>query len=238
MPEASPVRESRAARPRGYLCLDLDGTLINSVPDLTDALNRLFAPRGLPPLAEPDVARMVGDGAAMLLRRALAAHGLPADPGPAFDAMLKGFVADYTANSANRTRPYPGVPETLAALHGAGWTLGLVTNKPEKATRAVLAALGLAPLFAAVGGGDSFPVKKPDPRHLSAVLEAMGGDPARAAMVGDHHNDVAAARGASVRVAIACAYGYSAEPAHSLGADAVLERFADLPALLDRLLPA
>jgi len=223
--------------PRGYLCLDLDGTLIDSVPDLADALNRLFAPDGLPPLAEPAVARMVGDGAAMLLRRALAAHGRAAEAGPAFDALLARFVADYTSHSAERTRPFPGVPETLAALRQAGWVLGVVTNKPERATRAVLAALGLAPLFVAVGGGDSYPARKPDPRHLLAVLEAMGGEPAHAAMVGDHHNDIVAARGAGVRVAVAVAYGYAAEPAEALGADAVLARFADLPALLDRLLP-
>ncbi len=211
------------------LILDLDGTLVDSVPDLAAALNRLMASRALPDFTRPEVAAMVGDGARVLIERAFAARARPVDA-----AALDDFLADYTAHAADLTQPYPGVVETLAALAQDGWTLGVCTNKPEKAARILLDALGLSQHFAALGGGDSFPVRKPDAGHLLATLAAAGGSPAAAVMAGDHHNDIAAAHGAGMP-AIFCAWGYG--PAETgAHADATAHSFNDVPRLAAALL--
>ena len=157
------------------LVFDLDGTLVDSVPDLAAALNRLMAARGLPGFALSEVVRMVGDGAGVLVERAFAARGRRPDA-----AALAAFLADYGAHAAVYTRAYPGVAETLRALAEAGWILAVCTNKPVAPARTLLAALELDGFFAAIGGGDSFPVRKPDPGHLLATLHAAGGTPARA----------------------------------------------------------
>lgn len=181
---------------------DLDGTLVDSAPDLHAAINRLMAARDLPGFALPDIVAMVGDGARALVERALIARG------HAFDAAaLDAFLADYTANAAVATRPYPGVVATLETLAARGWRLAVCTNKPEAAAREVLAALDLTRFFASVGGGDSYPTRKPDPAHLLGTLRDAGGDVAGAVMIGDHHNDIAAAEGAGIP-AIFAAWGY------------------------------
>ena len=220
---------ARTMLPR-TLVLDLDGTLVDSVPDLAAALNRLMAARGLPGFSHPEVTAMVGDGVAALVARGFAARGQAPD-----DAALDAFIADYGANAARATVAFPGVAETLRLLAGEGWRLAVCTNKPEAPARSLLAALGLNGFFAAIGGGDSFPVRKPDPAHLLATLAAAGGAPARAVMVGDHHNDIAAAAGAGLPCIFA-AWGYG-NAALGTDAAAVAARFADVPALAARLLP-
>lgn len=208
--------------------LDLDGTLVDSAPDLHAAVNRLMAQRGLEPLALAEVVAMVGDGARALVTRALAARG------EAFDeTALALFLGDYTAHAAVLTRPFPGIPEALDALAAAGWRLAVCTNKPEAAARALLEALGLAPRFAAIGGGDSFPVRKPDPAHLRLTLQAAGGSAAHAVMVGDHRNDVQAAAGCGIPCAFAL-WGYG--PPGMAGNATPVAAPRELPALLPRLL--
>lgn len=210
------------------LLLDLDGTLVDSVPDLADACNRLLAGHGLPPFREPEIAAMVGDGAAALVRSALSAHSRTATP-----ADVTAFLADYSAHAADRTRPYPHAAETLRALRHAGWTLVVCTNKPAAPARALLGHLGLLPLLHAVVGGDG--PRKPDPAHLHAALARCGGTAGRAVMLGDHHNDIAAAKAAGLPVIFA-AWGYG--PATlSAQADATAQALADVPALAERLLP-
>lgn len=211
------------------LVLDLDGTLVDSVPDLAAALNRLMAARGLPGFSRAEVTGFVGDGVAALVGRAFRARGAAQDA----DALAE-FSADYGANAARETAPFPEVPETLAALAGAGWRLAVCTNKPEAPARALLAALGLAGRFAAIGGGDSFTVRKPAPGHLLATLAAAGGRPERAVMVGDHHNDVAVAAACGLP-SIFAAWGYGPASAGE-GASAVARRFAEVPALAAGLL--
>ena len=210
------------------LLFDLDGTLVHSVPDLAAALNRLMDARGLAPFTEPETARMVGDGVAKLIERAFAARGRMPDAEAVAD-----FSADYQQHAAVASRPYPGVADGLRTLADGGWRLAVCTNKPERAARALLSALGLASRFAAVGGGDSFPVRKPDPAHLLATLSAAGGEPAHAVMAGDHANDVAAARGARVPCIFA-GWGYG-PPSMAEGADAVARDFAELMVLAGRL---
>lgn len=211
------------------LLLDLDGTLVDSVPDLCAALNHLMQSRAISGFSYTETAALVGDGVAALVARAFAARGTAQD-----DAALDDFLRDYGAHAAERTRAYPGVGPTLDTLLAAGWRLAVCTNKPEGPAHTLLAALGLDDLFSAVGGGDSFPTRKPDPRHLAATLAAAGGVKGRAVMVGDHRNDVAAAAGAGIP-AIFAAWGYCPRESGE-GAAAVAERFADLPAIAARLI--
>jgi phosphoglycolate phosphatase len=211
------------------LLLDLDGTLVHSLPDLAAALNRLLRARGLVALSQSEVAAMIGDGVVRLVERAFAARGGVPDGGAVAE-----FSADYGAHAAVETVPYPGVADALHSLADDGWRLAVCTNKPEAAARSLLSALGLARFFAAVGGGDSFPVRKPDPRHLLATLQAAGGEPGRAVMAGDHANDVVAARGAGVPCIFA-AWGYG-PAAMAEGAVAVARDFTELAAIARRLL--
>ena len=212
------------------LLLDLDGTLVHSVPDLAAALNRLMRARALAGFSHPETAAMVGDGVAKLVERAFAARSRTPDAGAVAE-----FSADYLLHAAVETRPYPGVADGLRGLAGEGWKLAVCTNKPEHAARTLLAALGLASLFAAIGGGDSFPVRKPDPAHLLATLRAAGGDPAHAVMAGDHANDVAAARGAGLPCIFA-AWGYG-PLAMAQGAAAIAGDFDELVTIVRRLVP-
>lgn len=210
---------------------DLDGTLIDSAPDLHTALNRLLAGQRRPALTIEQVKMMIGDGVAKLIERAFAATG-EAIAALELAAMAAAFLADYEMNSAVLTRPFPAVAETLARIKGAGYELGLCTNKPQAATLQILASLKLAEHFQAVIGGDLLAgVRKPDPRHLLAVLERLGVAASRAVMVGDNANDVAAAEGAGMPV-ILVTFGYSRIPAAELGADAVIGCFDELPAAL------
>jgi phosphoglycolate phosphatase len=189
----------------------------------------MLVARGLAPLSEAETASMVGDGVAKLVERALAARGRTIQPPDVAE-----YTADYQTHVAVKSVLFPGVTETLNALASEGWRLAVCTNKPVAATRAVLSAVGLTRMFSAIGAGDSFPVRKPDPAHLLATLRAAGGTPAAAVMAGDHRNDVAAARGAGVRC-VFCRWGYGL-PAMAEGATAVAQDFSELGAIVRRLL--
>ncbi|MBN9510486.1 MAG: phosphoglycolate phosphatase [Alphaproteobacteria bacterium] len=207
------------------LLLDLDGTLVDSLPDLAASLNRVLGARGLPPFGLAEVRAMVGDGVGALLDRAFAARARARDA-----SALDDFMGDYAVHLADATRPYPGVAPTLARLAAEGWRLAVCTNKPERLARQLLATLDLARHFAAIGGGDSFPVRKPDPAHVLATLAAAGGTPGRAVLIGDGVNDLRAARSAAIPYVFA-AWGYGS-PELAAGAAARAERFAELPGLI------
>lgn len=223
-------------RPFDAIVFDLDGTLVNSAADIRMILNKLLADIGRLPLSLPAVTAMIGDGPRKLLERALAASGeVPAEAD--IVSLVRRFVASYDAMPVTHTRPYADVPETLVRLKADGARLGVCTNKPEGATRAVLAALELAPLFdAVVGSGTITGVQKPDRRMLDATLETLGVDVSAAVMVGDAAPDVKVARNAGAPVVVR-AGGYSQQPATSLGADAVFIRYAELPEVLAALRP-
>ncbi|HEX7970545.1 MAG TPA: phosphoglycolate phosphatase [Stellaceae bacterium] len=210
------------------LLFDLDGTLVDSVPDLAAAVNKLLAELGRPALSEARIAAMVGDGVAKLVERALAASDAGGVP---LHAALDRFLALYETDPTRLTRPSPGVTTVLAELGAAGWRLGVCTNKPERATRAVLGGLGLDRFFGVVLGGDSLAARKPDPAPLLTALERLGSAPADAAMIGDHRNDVMAARAAGMP-AIFAHYGYGAATLAGEAPDAVIDSFAALPATL------
>lgn len=181
---------------------DLDGTVIDSLPDLAAALNRSLARHGAEPVPRAEVSPMVGDGAMVLLRRGYAARGM--EPSSQDEEI---FLADYETHVTDLTEPYPGVIAALSSLADRGYRLGMCTNKPEVSALKVLAALDLERFFPVVIGGDATAHRKPDPRHLGAVLKAMGVAPQAAVMVGDHHNDIATATGLGV-ASIFVRWGY------------------------------
>jgi phosphoglycolate phosphatase len=212
------------------MVFDLDGTLVDALPDLTAALNRMLEARKLAPLTAADVRPMIGDGTKKLVERALAARGQAYD-----EAIEHAMVADYTNHVAVESRPYPGVNAALGKLQESGWAFAICTNKSTAATKALLEALDIAHWFAALGCGDTFPVRKPDPAHLAGTIAAAGGTAARSVMVGDHANDIAV--GKALRLpTIFAAWGYGKKEMAE-GASAVAERFAALATLGPKLLP-
>lgn len=213
------------------MVFDLDGTLVDSLPDIVAAVNRLLARRGLPALGRADVGPMVGDGLHPLIARVFAAFGREPDDGAAAE-----YLADYEARVAEATVLFPGMADALAGLTARGWRLAVCTNKPERAARLLLAALGVEGVFAAVTGGDTLGVKKPDPGHLLGTIAAAGGVPALSLMLGDHANDVRAAEGARVR-ALFAGWGYG-NPRMAAGASAVCAEPRDVPAMAEWLLRA
>ena len=213
---------------------DLDGTLVESALDIAFSLNTFLAEIARPLLPLETVKTMIGEGARTLIERALAATGA-VPPGDEVQALTRRFLDLYEAAAADRTTAYPGVASALRELQTAGLRLGLCTNKPERATRLLLTALELAPLFEVVVGGDTLAgVLKPDPRPLLHALDALGAAAERAVMVGDSLIDVASARAAGLRVLIRRG-GYARGPAEDLGADGIFDAFCDLPQAIRQL---
>lgn len=212
------------------LIFDLDGTLVDSLADLRTAINRLLAQLRLEPVSLAEARVMLGDGANAFVQRAVEARGLTPDPAER-ERLTRRYLEFYSAHPVLETRPYPGVPESLERLARLGYACAVCTNKPKRAALAVLEALDLARFFGAVVCPEDVANRKPHPDHLAAAVAALGRDPKAAVMIGDSANDVGPARALGVPV-VAMAYGYSLETAHSLGADLVLERFADLEAAL------
>lgn len=205
---------------------DLDGTLIDSAPDLIGALDALLAAHGRAPVGIADGRRMIGDGAAKLVERGFAARG--GAPAP-LGKLVESFLEVYERRLTRETCAFDGVVPTLEALQAAGLALGVCTNKPDHATRMLLEALDLARFFTAVVGGDG--IRKPDPDPLHRCLAALGGTREHALFVGDSPVDLAAARAAGMPIVLV-SFGYTAVPARELGADRVIDRFDDLVALL------
>ncbi len=219
------------ASQRNVLIFDLDGTLVDSAPDLHRSLNAVLAEHGRAPVALSGVRAMVGDGAAKLVERGFADTGAPC-AAAALPGLVERFLVHYAAGRHALTAAFPGVSDTLAELARRGCRLGICTNKPYRPTMEILRTLGLAHFFGAVTGGDSLPVRKPDPGHLIGTIDLLGARPEAAVMVGDSANDVAVARAAGVP-AIIVSYGYTSVPAAELGGDAVVDDFADIIAWLD-----
>ena len=216
---------------RFLLVFDLDGTLVDSAPDLHAALNQMLRERGRPALSLLQVKRMIGDGVPALVARALAASG--ADPADAAGALPR-FLELYEANATRLSRPYPKVLETLTSLRQRGYRTSICTNKPQRATIAVVEGLGLGELFDGIAGGDRFLVKKPDPGHLLGLIGELDGRIEASAMIGDSENDAAVARAAGVPLVL-MRYGYARVDPASLAADALLDHFSELPRALARL---
>ncbi|MBI4968598.1 MAG: phosphoglycolate phosphatase [Rhodospirillales bacterium] len=214
---------------RDALLFDLDGTLVDSLPDLALAMNQVLAEEGRAPLALAEVRLMVGDGVPKLVARGLTAAGLPVEA--LLERAVAHFLDLYEGGPAAHTTIYPDVPEVLEALRVQGYRLAVCTNKPVDAANHVLRALGLAPLLDAVIGGGSTPALKPDPQPFLAALAALGAPLERGIMIGDSPADIEGARRTGLP-AIAVTWGYTRLKPEELGADHLIERFADLPAAL------
>lgn len=212
---------------------DLDGTLVDTAADLHLVLAEVLGAEGLRAPSAAAVRGMIGDGARVLVERALAAAGTPPEP-RLVDRLFERFRSRYAREPCRASTVYPGGRELLDRLAAMGLRLGLCTNKPQGATMGLLRALGLQDRFGAVVGGDVLPVRKPDPGHLAAVLDRLGTKPRHAVMVGDSRNDLRAAQGLDMRCVLV-SFGYTDEPAAGLGADTVIDRLVDLEDALRRL---
>ncbi len=225
-PGARPVQRA------GTVLFDLDGTLVDSAPDLADALDTLLASEGHAPLGLAITRALIGHGMATLVQRGFARHGV-ALSGPALAAMTERFLKIYTSHLSRKTRPYPGATEAIVALRTAGWRLAVCTNKLEASARGILHDLGLASAFAIVAGPDTFGIAKPAPGHLLNCLDgANRGLPA--VMIGDSEVDSAAARAAGLPFVLV-RWGYAARPADEIGADARVAHFSEIPGVVATL---
>jgi phosphoglycolate phosphatase len=212
---------------------DLDGTLIDSAKDMQVAVSNVLADHGLPAVSEDDVRIFMGQGSKVTMAKAFAKYGKPLDD-EKLSAVTREFVRYYEADPVSHTQAFAGVNDVVARFDRLGLKQGVCTNKFERPSRMILEHLKLMPPIADLAGADTFPVRKPDPRHILMLVERMGGRPERAVMVGDSIHDVHAAHGAGLP-AVLVSWGYTATPARELGADAVIERFDALPQALEQL---
>jgi phosphoglycolate phosphatase len=209
------------------IVFDLDGTLVDTAPDLVATLNTIFAREGLPPVAYEAARNMVGGGARLMIERGLAADARNL-PTAEVDRLVRDFIAHYGAHIADASRPFQGVEAALDEFARLGCRLAVCTNKLEWLSLRLLDVLGLSARFAAICGADTFGVSKPNPEILHGTIARAGGRPERAVLVGDSGTDIATARAASIPV-VAVDFGYTETPVTQLGADRVISRFADLP---------
>jgi phosphoglycolate phosphatase len=220
---------------RPIVVFDLDGTLVDTAPDLIDTLNAILSAEGIPPVPF-DLARpMIGGGVRPLLERALAEQERHLGEA-AMDALFARFIGHYQEHIADRSRPYPGLEAALDRLDRQGFTFAVCTNKYEALSLRLLDALGLSPRFAAICGQDTFPMKKPDPDMLRLTIERAGGDARHAVMVGDSETDVRVARAASIPV-IGVDFGYTRIPMAELSPDRLIGHFDALADAVSALLP-
>jgi phosphoglycolate phosphatase len=218
------------------IAFDLDGTLVDTAPDLVGAVNSMLHERRLPALPLKTARLMIGRGARALIEQGFAAAGEPlhADEAP---AMVERFIEIYAGRIADESRPFEGVEAALDVLAAAGAALSVCTNKRTDLSLALLDALGLTSRFAAVIGADRAPAPKPDGRHLVTAIEAAGGAIGRAILVGDSASDVGAARAAAAP-SVVVSFGYTEIAPADLGGNHLIDHFAELPPLALRLLAA
>ena len=218
---------------RDVIIFDLDGTLVDSAPDLAAALNRVLVEEGRAEIPLAAVKVHFGEGIACLIEGVFATEGWALSAARA-EKLCRRFMDFYEGHRADLTRPYAGVVDTLKHLTDEGFHLGVCSNRPYAGTIDILETLDMKSFFLEILGGDSLgDIRKPDPRHLLAAIEALGATAERAVMVGDSENDAGAAHAAGVPF-VAVAYGYAKGPLADLNADAVIEDFSDLAEILRR----
>lgn len=220
--------------PAPTVVFDLDGTLVDTAPDLVDTLNFILAREGLPAVSFDDARNMIGGGARALIERGLKADGRLGHT-TEIDRLYADFVSHYGEHLADRSLPFPGAVAAMERLAARGCRFAICTNKLESLSLRLLEALGLSRHFSAVCGQDTFGLQKPDPEILLRTIHKAGGSPARAIMVGDSHNDIEAARAARVPV-VAVDFGYTETPVSLLEPDQVISSFDQLPAAVFSLL--
>ncbi|MFB9952614.1 HAD family hydrolase [Rhizobium puerariae] len=205
---------------------DLDGTLIDTAPDLIDSLNHTIAAAGLAPVTFEDLTYLVGQGVRVMIHRAFELRKVPLDE-PTAERLFDRYIEHYRAHMPGRSRPYDGVVECLDRLETAGMRLAICTNKIGQLAIPLLEKLGLADRFATITCGDTFAVRKPDARHILGTVDRAGCDPTRSLMIGDSVNDILAAQNARVP-SVAVTFGYSDVSVDTLNPDHVISGYDQL----------
>lgn len=215
------------------IVFDLDGTLVDTAPDLISALNHVLKREGLPPVPLASARNMIGAGARKLIERGLEAEGRQATPDD-ITRLTVDFIDYYAEHIADESRPFDGLDAALDQLVAGGCRLAVCTNKLEWLSKKLIEALGMTSRFAAICGADTFGVAKPDPAILRQTILQAGGELASAVMVGDAGTDVGAARRAGVPV-IGVSFGYTDIPIADLKPDRLIDHMRDLPAAVASL---
>jgi len=216
------------------IVFDLDGTLVDTAPDLLLTLNTVLGEEGRDWIDAPHVRELVGRGARVMIEEGLKLTGAPGNKAQ-IDDLFDRFVDLYARNIDHLSRPFDGVVEALDRFAGAGARLGVCTNKREALSVDLLTKLDLIKYFPVVLGVDSLAVHKPDPAHLTQTIARLGGDETRAIMVGDSITDVKTAQAAGIPV-IVVDFGYTEIPPQDLGGDALVSHYREIPEAVERLL--
>ncbi len=220
--------------PRPILVLDLDGTLADTAPDLLDSLNHCLEHAGIGPADPLALRTYVGNGARVMIERAFEARRHRLDP-PRLDELQAVFLQHYIANMPGKTALFPGARGLLDRASDGGFALAVCTNKMEAMSVRLLEGLGIAGIFSAICGADTFSFRKPDARHLTETIRLAGGDPDRAVMIGDSRTDIDTAKAAGIPV-IAVDFGYSDRPVVEFDPSCVVSHFDEISLdLLSRL---
>jgi phosphoglycolate phosphatase len=230
------AKECGTAMSQPLVIFDLDGTLVDTAPDLIDSLNHVMDMNGHPHVTFDDVTWLVGQGAKVMIERAWSMHGHPGSP-EQLETALEAFLTHYARHMPGHSKPYPGLIAALDRLETAGMRLAVCTNKTERLARQLLESLDLTSRFAAITGGDTFAVRKPHADHILGTIERAGGSVRAAVMIGDSVNDILAAQNAGIP-AIGVPFGYSDKPVESFSPDVVISHFDELDTELVRRLVA
>ena len=233
---AGPVLSHQGPMNSWTLVFDLDGTLVDTAPDLAAATNYVMERIGLHPVADGDIRPYVGHGALAMVEQAAAAQGRLLQQQELYD-LFEIFISHYTANISVRSKPYDGVLGALSRFKEQGATLAVCTNKIESHARALLKDLDMTGYFAAITGRDTLGIFKPDPGHLTGTIALAGGEKSRAVMIGDSETDILTAKAAKVPV-VAVDFGYSIEPVASFKPDVVISHYNDLSAAITQVMSA
>ena len=212
---------------------DLDGTLVETAPDLIHATNHVMTLKGLPPMDAAEIRPLISFGSRAMIEYSLKHHGVSL-PAEEVGQLQTRFLEYYAENIAVESHCFPGLEAALTMLTGRGARLAVCTNKQEQPSRQLLEALGIIGHFHGIAGRDTFPVFKPDPEHLRGAVRLAGGDPKNAVMVGDSETDIKTAKAAGVPV-IAVPFGYTDVPVHKLSPDIVIEHYDHLEKAIERV---
>lgn len=216
------------------IAFDLDGTLVDSAPDLIGTLNRMLVDEGLPPVPMESASTLIGSGARALLVHGFEAAGAPVERAKS-DELFERFLVDYAAHIADGSQPFDGVVETLERLSERGAILVVATNKRSDLSELLLGKLDLTRHFAAIVGPDRVSARKPSGAHLKEAVAIAGGDPERAIMVGDASPDADAAKDAGMPC-ILTTFGFTPTPVEDLGGDVLIDAFEDVEEAIDGIL--
>ncbi len=218
------------------ICFDLDGTLINSAPDLFNALDHCLISHSFPLSDHNKISPHIGQGAKAMIRKALEDSQLSAitSDEDLIEKLWHSFIDHYKIHSADHSHPFDGAVVAMELLSDEGHTLAVCTNKTEQLTLPLLDKLDLSKHFSAITCADSYPFKKPDPRHLLNTITKAGGTPPHALMIGDSRTDIETAKNADIP-SIGVDWGYTDIPMHELSPDHLISHFNELPELIRKI---